>query len=44
MTVAQDEGEWRKTEGQGAECFMAKWIASEKAKAGLRHVIACVRA
>ena len=25
-TAAQDEGKWRKTVEQGAECFMAKWI------------------
>ena len=25
--AAQDEGEWRKTAEQGAERFMAKWIA-----------------
>ena len=34
-TAAQDEGEWRRTAKQGAEHFMAKWIAAEKAKAGL---------
>ena len=38
-TAAQDEGEWRKTAEQGAEHFMAKWIASEKAKTGLRHAM-----
>ena len=26
---------------QGAEHFMAKWIVAEKAKAGLRHPVAC---
>ena len=26
-------------EGKGAERFMAKWIATEKANAGLRHVV-----
>ena len=36
-TAAQDEGEWRRT----AEHFMAKWIATEKAKAGLRHAVVC---
>ena len=36
-TAAQDEGEYRRTAEQGAECFMAKWIAAEKARAGLRH-------
>ena len=35
-TAAQDEGGWRKTVEQGAECFMAKWIAIEKVRAGLR--------
>ena len=28
-TAAQDEGEWRRTAEQGAEHFMAKWIAAE---------------
>ena len=37
--AAQDEGEWRRTAGQGVEGFMAKWIAAEKARAGLRHVV-----
>ena len=37
--AAQDEGEWRRTAEQGAEHFMAKWIAAEKAKAGLRHAV-----
>ena len=40
-TAAQDEGEWRKTAKQGAEHFMAKWIAAEKARAGLRHAVVC---
>ena len=40
-TAAQDEGEWRKTAKQGAECFMAKWIAAEKVRAGLRHAVIC---
>ena len=35
--AAQDEGEWRKTAEHGTEHFMAKWIASEEARAGLRH-------
>ena len=35
--AAQDEGEWRTT----AEYFMSKWIAAEKAKAGLRHAVVC---
>ena len=37
--TAQDEGEWRRTAEHGAEHFMAKWIAAEKARAGLRHVV-----
>ena len=41
MTAAQDEGEWRRTAEQRAECFMAKWIAAEKDRAGLRHAVAC---
>ena len=40
-TAAQDEGERRRTAGQGAERFMAKWIAAEKARAGLRHAAVC---
>ena len=39
--AAQDEGEWRRTAEQGAEHFMAKWIAEEKTKAGLRHAVVC---
>ena len=40
--AAQDEGEkWRMTAEQGAERFMAKWIAAEKARAGLRHAVVC---
>ena len=35
-TVAQDEREWRRTAVQGAGHFMAKWIAAEEARAGLR--------
>ena len=38
-TAAPDEGEWRKTAGQGAERFMAKLIAEEKASAGLLHAV-----
>ena len=42
MTVAaQDKGEWRKTAEQGAKRFMAKWIAAEKVRAGLRHAVVC---
>ena len=40
-TAAQDEGEWRRTAEQEAEHFMAKWIAAEKTKAGLRHAVVC---
>ena len=40
-TAAQDEGEWRRTAEQGAERFMAKLIAAEKAKAGLRQAVVC---
>ena len=36
---AQNEGEWRMTVDQGAERFMAKWIAAEKARAGQRHAV-----
>ena len=38
-TAVQDEREWRKTVEQGTELFMAKWIAAEKARAGLRHAV-----
>ena len=37
-TAAQDEGEWRRT----AERFMAKWIAAEKVRVGLRHAVVCL--
>ena len=40
-TAAQDKGEWRRTAEQGAEHFMAKSIAEEKAKSGLRHSVVC---
>ena len=40
-TTAQDKGEWRRTAEQGAERFMAKWIAANKARAGLRHAGVC---
>ena len=33
--------EWRKTVEQEAEGFMAKWIAVEKARAGLRRAVVC---
>ena len=40
-TTAQEEGEWRKTVEKGAEHFMAKWIAAEKVRAGVRHAVVC---
>ena len=40
-TSAQDEGKWRRTAEQGVAHFVAKWIAVEKAKAGLRHAVVC---
>ena len=39
--AAQNEGEWRRTAQQGAGRFMAKWIAAEKARAGLRRAVVC---
>ena len=39
LTAVQDEGEWRRTAEQGAEHFMAKWVVTEKARAGLRHAM-----
>ena len=43
MTEAQDERALLKTSEQGAERFISKWIASEKARTGLRRIyaIAC---
>ena len=41
-TAAQDEGKWRRTAEQGAEHFMAKWIAAKKTRAGLRHGVVCL--
>ena len=41
MTLAQDEGGWRKTVEQGAERFMGKLIAAEKARSRLRHAVVC---
>ena len=38
-TTVQDEGEWRRTAEQEVEHFMVKWIAAEKARAGLRHAV-----
>ena len=40
-TAVQDEGEWRKTAEQGAERFMAKWIASENVRTRLRYAVVC---
>ena len=37
-TAAQDEGEWRNT----AKRFMAKWIAAENFRVGLRHTLVCL--
>ena len=42
-TVAPDEGEWRKTDEQGAEPFMVNWIVAEKARDGLRDAVVYVR-
>ena len=39
--AAQDEGGWLRTAKQGAERFMAKWIAAERARAALRHAKTC---
>ena len=39
--AAQGEGKWRKTAEQGLARFMAKLIAAEKARAGLRHAVVC---
>ena len=36
-TAVQDKGELRRTAEQGGKHFMAKWIAAEKARAGLRY-------
>ena len=39
--AAQDEGEWHWKTKQGAELFMTKWIAAERARVALRHVESC---
>ena len=39
--AARDERECRKTAELGAERFMAKWIAAEKVRAGLRLALVC---
>ena len=41
-TAAHDEGEWFETAEQRAERFMAKWIAAEKIRTGLRPAVVCV--
>ena len=41
MTAAQDEGEWHRTAEQRVGLFIAKWIATEKVRAGLRHAVTC---
>ena len=40
-TAAQDKGEWRRAAEQGAEHFIAKLIATEKARAGILHAVVC---
>ena len=40
-TAVLNEGGWRNTVEQGAERFMVKWIAAEKARSGLRHIVIC---
>ena len=40
-TAGQNEGEWRRMAEEGAEHFMAKGIAAEKAKAELRRAVVC---
>ena len=40
-TAAQDEGKWCRTAEQGAERFMAKRIAAEKVRTGLRYAVVC---
>ena len=41
MTAAREEREWRNTAERGAERFMAKWIAADKVRAGLRSAVVC---
>ena len=43
-SAAQDEGGWHRTAEQGAERFMAKWIAAVKVRDGLRHAVVCPNA
>ena len=40
-TAAQDDRKWRRTAEQRAEHFIAKWIASVKARARQRHAVVC---
>ena len=40
-TAAQDKGKGPRTAEHGAEHFMAKWIAVEKARAGVWHTVVC---
>ena len=40
-TAAQDEGKWCRTAEQGAERFMAKRIAAEEVRIGLRYAVVC---
>ena len=37
--AAQDEGEGHRTAKQGAEFFMTKWIAAERARAALQYAV-----
>ena len=37
--AAKDEGEWHRTVKQGAELFITKWIAADRAKDALRHAV-----
>ena len=39
--TAQDAREYHKTVEQGAERFVAKWIVTEKVRAGLRYAAVC---
>ena len=39
--AVQDERERRRTAEQRAKHFIVKWIAAEKARAGLRHAVVC---
>ena len=41
-TFAQDEEEWCRTAEQGAGHSMAKRIAAENVRAGLRHAVVCL--